>query len=335
MIPLLAIIVTQCAPAAPEALVEVSLKKGSHVKDVVALLSRSTCHEYDLGPGLGEAPVSLVVSGTVPAAALDELATAVLRSGGVTINRQRQLRKWLPACDPTVASAELSRLKKTDSCSLNLTAFGRPESVMGCVDVSVKLSEAGDGGVELRVDSVGELLQAVGLEAGDRILSLPSSPVTPFTLSLVRAGKPRTLSCEVVGDVATSPLHPMRLLQAGIDRQASCVIPEDAFLTKESVVEVDTTRAPRFTWECLMRTARVVPAFRSGERTGLKLFSIRPGSVLANVGLKNGDELRTINGEAVGTSPEELFVRLRKERRFVLEFQRNGEAMTRTIQLKR
>lgn len=335
MISLLAIIVSQCTPAAPEALVEVSLKKGSHVKDVVALLSRTTCLEYDVGPGLGEAPVSLVVSGTVPATALDELASALLRSAGVTINRQRQLRKWLPACDPTLASAELSRVKKADSCSLNLTAFGRPETVMGCVDISVKLSEAADGGVELRVDAVGELLQAVGLEAGDRILSLPSEPATPFTLSIVRAGKPRTLSCQVVGDVTTSPLHPTRLLQAGVDHQASCTIPEDAFVTKESVVEVDTTRAPRFTSECLLRAARVVPAFRNGERTGLKVFAIRPGSVLANVGLKNGDELRTINGEAVVTSPDETFARLKKERRFVIELQRNGEAMTRTIQLKR
>lgn len=333
MISLLAIIVSQCAPVAPDALVDVSLKKGSHVKDVVALLSRTTCREYDVGPGLGEAPVSLVVSGTVPAAGLDELASAVLRSGGVTINRQRQLRRWLPACDPKLASAELSRARKSDSCSLNLTAFGRPDTVTGCLDTSVKLTEVADGGVEYRVESVGALLQAVGLEAGDQIVSLPPEPVNPFTLSIVRAGKPRTLECQVLGD--NFSLHPTRLLQSGVDREASCAIPEDAFVTNQSVVEVDTTRAPRFSVECLMRSVRIVPAFRNGERSGFKLFSIRPASALANVGLKNGDELRMINGEAAVASFDEAVAKLKKETRFVIQLQRNGESITRTILLKR
>lgn len=112
------------------------------------------------------------------------------------------------------------------------------------------------------------------------------------------------------------------------------MIPEDAIVTHESVVEVGTTRAPRFSAECLFRSARVVPAFRNGERTGLKLFAIRPGSVLANMGFKNGDELRSINGEAL-TSPEDAFARLKKEHRFVIQLERHGESITRTILLKR
>lgn len=39
----------------------------------------------------------------------------------------------------------------------------------------------------------------------------------------------------------------------------------------------------------------IVPAFRHGRAVGLKLFSIRPDSLYAKLGLRNGDVLREVN----------------------------------------
>jgi type II secretory pathway component PulC len=49
---------------------------------------------------------------------------------------------------------------------------------------------------------------------------------------------------------------------------------------------------------------RAVPAFKSGKLDGYKLFSIRPGSVYQRNGLKNGDLIKSVNGQ----SPEVIGV---------------------------
>ena len=64
----------------------------------------------------------------------------------------------------------------------------------------------------------------------------------------------------------------------------------------------------------LMRSARIVPEQdEHGTITGVRLFGIRPGSLMAALGFENGDALQTINGFDM-TSPErslEAYSRLR------------------------
>lgn len=43
-------------------------------------------------------------------------------------------------------------------------------------------------------------------------------------------------------------------------------------------------------------TERIVPAFAQGTAVGFKVLRIRPGSLLANAGLRDGDIVRTVNG---------------------------------------
>lgn len=49
----------------------------------------------------------------------------------------------------------------------------------------------------------------------------------------------------------------------------------------------------------LFTQIRAVPHFEGGEATGFRLFAIRRGSIFDKIGLKNGDIIRNINGQAM------------------------------------
>ena len=46
----------------------------------------------------------------------------------------------------------------------------------------------------------------------------------------------------------------------------------------------------------VMRGARIVPSIKNGKANGFKLYAIRPKSVYAMIGLRNGDTIHSING---------------------------------------
>jgi general secretion pathway protein C len=77
----------------------------------------------------------------------------------------------------------------------------------------------------------------------------------------------------------------------------------------------------------LVRSLRVVPEQKDGKTIGLRLFGIRPSSLLDSLGLKNGDRLESINGFSVA-SPEkalEAYARLRTASRLNVRLSRTGK----------
>ncbi|MDP9002878.1 MAG: general secretion pathway protein GspC, partial [Myxococcota bacterium] len=63
----------------------------------------------------------------------------------------------------------------------------------------------------------------------------------------------------------------------------------------------------------LMRQARIVPEQENGKVVGIRLFGVRPDTLLGALGMENGDRLEKINGFDM-TSPEkalEAYARLR------------------------
>jgi S1-C subfamily serine protease len=44
------------------------------------------------------------------------------------------------------------------------------------------------------------------------------------------------------------------------------------------------------------RMARGIPSYQDGKTTGFKLVGVRPGSVLAAMGIRSGDIVRSVNG---------------------------------------
>jgi general secretion pathway protein C len=76
----------------------------------------------------------------------------------------------------------------------------------------------------------------------------------------------------------------------------------------------------------LMKTARIVPEKEGDKMTGIRLFGVKPDTLLGVLGMENGDRLQTINGFDM-TSPEkalEAYARLRTADHLTVQVNRKG-----------
>jgi general secretion pathway protein C len=81
---------------------------------------------------------------------------------------------------------------------------------------------------------------------------------------------------------------------------------------------------------------RIVPELKGGKLLGVRLFGIQPNGAFAAIGLKNGDRLEAINGQAMN-SPERalsLYVTLRTTSDFDLRIMRQGLPLSIKLHLK-
>jgi len=77
----------------------------------------------------------------------------------------------------------------------------------------------------------------------------------------------------------------------------------------------------------LLTQARAVPYFADGQAVGLRLFAIKSGSLYEKIGLRNGDVLKSVNGNSLADLSQamQLFERLKTERSISLTIERNRE----------
>lgn len=76
----------------------------------------------------------------------------------------------------------------------------------------------------------------------------------------------------------------------------------------------------------LMRQARIVPEQENGKTVGVRLFGVRPDTLLGTLGMENGDRLQTINGFDIA-NPEkalEAYARLRTADHLTIQINRKG-----------
>jgi general secretion pathway protein C len=76
----------------------------------------------------------------------------------------------------------------------------------------------------------------------------------------------------------------------------------------------------------LMRQARIVPEQENGKVVGIRLFGVRPDTLLGTLGMENGDRLEKINGFDMA-SPEkalEAYARLRTADHLTVSLNRKG-----------
>lgn len=85
----------------------------------------------------------------------------------------------------------------------------------------------------------------------------------------------------------------------------------------------------------LSHTVRIVPAVRGDEQVGYKLYGIRPQSLAARLGFKNGDLLLTIDGKHVTSvaGALDIYADLVSASEFVVGFERKGEARRLTVMI--
>jgi general secretion pathway protein C len=81
----------------------------------------------------------------------------------------------------------------------------------------------------------------------------------------------------------------------------------------------------------LLMQARVIPSHQ-----GFKMFSIRPDSLYARIGLQNGDVLQRINGLSLNNVQDglEAFHKLRESSRIELQVERNGQPVRMNYSLR-
>jgi general secretion pathway protein C len=87
----------------------------------------------------------------------------------------------------------------------------------------------------------------------------------------------------------------------------------------------------------LMRTARIVPEKGAdGKTVGIRLFGVRPDTLLGTLGLQNGDRLETINGFNMGNPEEALnaYARLRSASKLTIKVTRRGKPTTLDFNIK-
>jgi general secretion pathway protein C len=86
----------------------------------------------------------------------------------------------------------------------------------------------------------------------------------------------------------------------------------------------------------LMRTARIVPEKEGDKVVGIRLYGVRPDTLLGVLGMENGDRLQTINGFDMA-SPEkalEAYARLRTAEKLVVQVNRRGQPVNLDYNIK-
>lgn len=96
----------------------------------------------------------------------------------------------------------------------------------------------------------------------------------------------------------------------------------DEFVVEEAELDKGLENLP-----LLLTQARAVPYFKDGRSIGLRLFAIKTGSLYEKVGLRNGDILKSINGNNLGDISQalKLFEQLKQERSINLVLEREKQ----------
>jgi general secretion pathway protein C len=86
----------------------------------------------------------------------------------------------------------------------------------------------------------------------------------------------------------------------------------------------------------LMRSARIVPEKEGDKVVGIRLFGVRPDSLLGTLGLENGDRLQSINGFEMSDPQKalEAYARLRTADKLQVSVNRRGKPMNIDFNIK-
>lgn len=86
----------------------------------------------------------------------------------------------------------------------------------------------------------------------------------------------------------------------------------------------------------LMRSVRVVPEKDGDKTSGIRLFGIRPDSLLGTLGMENGDRLSSINGFDMNDMQKavEAYTRLRAADHLTVSINRRGKPMSIDVNIK-
>ena len=132
----------------------------------------------------------------------------------------------------------------------------------------------------------------------------------------------------------TAPAAPAKRRRGGLPPDIASRIRK----VSNNAYEVDRSAVDKILEDqaVLMRSSRIVPEKRGNEVVGVRLRKVAAGSLLAVLGLENGDTIRSINGFEL-SSPEkalELYARLRTTDHLAVALERGGKPTTIDIAIR-
>ncbi len=133
------------------------------------------------------------------------------------------------------------------------------------------------------------------------------------------------LAAAVAGDALRPPTPPCPAIAPAWQDRVTCG--DDGVITVARSLVDELAADP----VQLLRAARVVPAVHQGAPAGIKLYAIRPASLVAALGLENGDRVHRVAGVAV-TTPDAAPAAMAAARagdRFEVELERRGRELVR------
>lgn len=218
--------------------------------------------------------------------------------------------------------------------------------------VDVVIESGNVKGVKLKDEA---LAKTLGLEPGDVIAAISGRPITrdmdlydvmfnvammnatTLYVEVLRDGSPLLMRWRLDGDLKEaryanrgSPLSALYTTPAAPDPLLDTIEKVDDTHVKLPKATVDTLLADPTTYS---KGARVVPAIKNGQPSGLKLYAIRPNSLYARLGLMNGDTIAAVNGHDV-SSPDkalEVYTKVKSETELKLDVMRRGQPVQLTI----
>ena|SRR3989338_8117859 len=79
----------------------------------------------------------------------------------------------------------------------------------------------------------------------------------------------------------------------------------------------------------LSSEVRIVPNFKDGKSAGMKVLSIKPGSIASKLGIRRGDVLEKVNGQELDIKRGmDMFTSMRDMKNFSLDVSRGGKNTT-------
>jgi general secretion pathway protein C len=108
-------------------------------------------------------------------------------------------------------------------------------------------------------------------------------------------------------------------------------VEENKFVVSRS--EIDSQMA---NFNTLITQARAIPEMRGGQMVGFKLVQIQPGSFYEKIGMKTGDVIKAVNGEAITDAAKALSIlqELKTQPSLDMKIERNGKDVNQNYDIR-
>jgi general secretion pathway protein C len=156
---------------------------------------------------------------------------------------------------------------------------------------------------------------------GDRIEGARIVRIEPRRVILLRNGVTEALNLEVEEADTSAASGAARTPQGGGIQRTG----EHKRLVSRETLDRKLENLPR-----LLRQAKAVPYEQDGQRLGFKVVNIQEGSVFEDLGIKQGDVIQAVNGQAIRRPKQALqaYRELRNSKRFKVDVLRDGQPVS-------